>query len=188
MVYVNSGEILTRMKNDLREGRCIMLCCGSSTKLKAIAHEASKVVGASRLGAYYADSETQPEIMDVNLLWEKYLFIVPTSTITCSISYEGEIHRVYVIPEHRTASPREITRTIARSRKIVTRQVIIESTTDDLYPLALDLHAFYEENLAELTRKRDNSLSSPGTTRRRSTCPPSKGRLPDTGSSSPRSC
>ena len=160
VVYVNSGEILTRMMNDLKQGNRIMLCCGSSERLKGIAQTASELVGSDRVGAYFADSETQPEIMDVNLHWGKYLFVGFTSTITCSISYEGEVRRVYVIPSTRTASPREMAQMVARARNITSNQVIIETDTSDLYPLNPDLNALYEENLADLIRKRQFMIKS----------------------------
>ena len=153
-VYVNSGEIITRMLKDLKDGKRIMLCCGSSKRLEAIEHEASKVVGKEKVGTYHAKSQIQSELLDVNLNWTKYQFIGFTSTITCSISYEGVIDRVYVIPAERTASPREMAQMIARARKITGRQVIIESRTDNLYPLNPDLTALYEEKLGELLRKR----------------------------------
>lgn len=153
-VFVNSSDLLSRMYNDMRDGNRVMLCCGSSAMLKGIAQEVGKIIGAGSVGIYHADSDKQNELLDVNTNWLKYLFIGFTSTITCSLSFEGIIHRVYVIPCERTACPREMVQMIARARNIFTGQVIVQCNTDDIYPLSPDHHQLYEEKLDSLVKKR----------------------------------
>lgn len=154
-IWVHENNFLCRMYSDLRDGKRVMLCCGSSSILKGIGEEVSKIVGNEKVGIYHADSPKQHELDDVKTHWEKYDFIGFTSTITCSLSYEGIIYRVYVLPCRRTACPREMAQMFARARNIMSGQVIIQDFGQGpIGPLNPDHETLYAEKLEELMTKR----------------------------------
>lgn len=151
---VNKFDFLELLYSDLSKGRKIVLCCGSSEMLKGIALEASKVVGADKAGAYYADSDIQDQLIDVNTHWEDLKFIGYTSCVTCSVSYEGSVDRVYMIPNSRTFSPREGCQMQGRPRNITTGEIIVQFDEGDVSPLNIDYVTMYSHHLSEMEVKR----------------------------------
>lgn len=142
--FANEMRFIEMMKEDLVAGKKIVLCCGSATKLKALALIAEKIVTEEKVGIYYADCPKQKEVENVKEHWDKYKFIGFTSTITVSVDYQNPVDRVYIYPDARTCSPRDMSQMRARTRNIRSNMVIIKYDTEKdgpLVPLDFDLQS-----------------------------------------------
>jgi len=123
--FAGETKFVEMMQDDLKKNKKIMLCCGSATKLKAISLLAEEIVGADKTGIYYADCPKQKEIENVTEYWDKYKFIGFTSTITVSVDYQGPVDKVYIFPDSRTCSPRDMNQMRARARNITSKTVVV---------------------------------------------------------------
>lgn len=164
-VFAHEEDCLKMLYDDLREGRRVMVCCGSSQYLKSIAKIASEIpgVGIGKVGIFYADCDIQHELDDVNSHCPKYQLVGFTSTITVSVSFDFEFHRVYVIPVEATACPREMCQMEARARKNITGEVVVQvSKTHNkiVAPINVDHDSLYDEKMQELLRKRKQAVTT----------------------------
>jgi len=124
--FAGEMKFIDMIQKDLKDGKKIMLCCGSATKLKTIGKLAEDIVTKSKVGIYYADCPKQEEIENVEYHWDNYQFIGFTSTITVSVDYQKPVDTVYIYPDLRTCSPREMNQMRARARNITSRTVVVK--------------------------------------------------------------
>lgn len=143
--FAGEMKFIDMMQTDLRDGKKIMLCCGSATKLKALAILAEEIVTEDKVGIYYADCPKQKEIEEVTHYWDQYQFIGFTSTITVSVDYQNPVDTVYIFPDSRTCSPRDMNQMRARARNITSKTVVIKydsiEKSGPLVPLDFDLQS-----------------------------------------------
>lgn len=142
--FLQEMRFIEMMKEDLVAGKKIVLCCGSATKLKALALIAEKIVTKDKVGIYYADCPKQKEVENVKDYWDNYKFIGFTSTITVSIDYQKPVDRVYIYPDSSTCSPRDMSQMRARTRNINSNMVIVKYDPEKdgrLVPLDFDLQS-----------------------------------------------
>ena len=142
--FANEAKFIEMMKEDLKTNKKIVLCCGSATKLKALALIAEEIVTEDKVGIYYADCPKQKEVENVTEYWDKYKFIGFTSTITVSVDYQKPVDKVYIYPDSRTCSPRDMSQMRARARNITSNTIIIKYDPEKdgpLVPLDFDLQS-----------------------------------------------
>lgn len=142
--FLQEMRFIEMIKEDLVAGKKIVLCCGSATKLKALALIAEKIVTDEKVGIYYADCPKQKEVENVKHYWDNYKFIGFTSTITVSVDYQKPVDRVYIYPDTRTCSPRDMSQMRARTRNINSNMVIVKYDPEKdgpLVPLDFDLQS-----------------------------------------------
>lgn len=148
--FATNGAFVQMVVDDLRYGKKVMVCCGSSKKLKALKLKALEIIPESKIGIYYADSEKQDEIKDVQNFWPAYNFIGFTSTITVSVDYTGPIDIVYVAPCMTTCGPPDMNQMKSRARHIVSGMVIVRVSPEDgnyITPLDVDMDALKNQEL-----------------------------------------
>lgn len=156
--FAGEMKFVDMMQKDLKNGKKIMLCCGSATKLKALALLAEDIVGESKVGIYYADCPKQKEIEDVTKYWDSYQFIGFTSTITVSVDYQNPVDTVYIFPDSRTCSPRDMNQMRARARNITSRTVVIKydgiEKSGELKPLDFHLQSAKNTEMNKIMTRR----------------------------------
>lgn len=155
--FATYPAFVQRILNDLRDGKKVMVCCGSSRELKSLQSKALEIIPAPKIGIYYADCEKQHEIEDVHKYWPEYNFIGFTSTITVSVDYTGPIDTVYVAPCVAACGPLPMNQMRGRARDNVSGTVIVlvgENDGDNIVPLDVDLDALknQEENIVRNMR------------------------------------
>lgn len=153
IVCVNKIEIMKRIFESTERGETIAICCGSVRKLQAIEKALGELIGPDKVAGYYAGGPKQAEIIDVNKYWKNYKVVLYTSTITCSVSYEGTVDRVFLIPSTRTFSPREASQMIARCRDIISKQVIVQFVKYET-PLNVDHVDEFAAQMKKMDKKR----------------------------------
>lgn len=157
-LFADEARFTEMMKDDLRQGRKIVACVGSAAKLKALEKMAAEIIDPEKVVAYYAGCSKQNEISNVTRNWAKYNFIGFTSTITVSVDYQGAVYKVYIYPDSRTCTPREMEQMRARARWILSLLIVVMYNAKQdgaLVPLNFDLDAAKNaEKNRILTRRR----------------------------------
>lgn len=142
--FATEGVFIQIIEDDLKKGKGIMVCCGSSKELKALREIALKILLESKIGIYHADSEKQHEVRDVYKYWPNYNCIGFTSTITVSVDYTEAIDRVYISPCTTSCGQRDMNQMKSRARYIVEKLVVVKynpKVDGCLIPLNVDLDA-----------------------------------------------
>ena len=155
--FATDGAFVKMIQDDLRDGKKIMVCCGSSKELRGLREIALGIVPESKIGIYHADSEKQKELIDVYKHWPAYSFIGFTSTITVSIDYTGPIDRVYISPSFTTCGQRDMNQMKSRARNIVSNTVIVKYNPNAdgvLAPLDVDLDALKNQEMNMVINRR----------------------------------
>lgn len=156
-LFATQGGFIERIQNDLKAGKKIMVCCGSSKELKALREIALEIVQESEIGIYYADSEKQNELVDVYKHWPAYKFIGFTSTITVSIDYTNPVDTVYISPCTTTCGPRDMNQMKSRARNITSKTVIVkynQRRDGSIIPLDVDMDALKNQELNMVMNRR----------------------------------
>lgn len=149
----NYGQLLLNLKDDLTTGKVAMVCCGSASEAKAIADGARQYLDDTKIGLYHADGEQQGELLDVNKHWPNKKLIIFTSTITCSVDYQGKVDRIYAIPCVWTTSPRVLLQMIGRARNNISGEVVV-FCRNAWGPSTEDLDALHRLQLRIIMEKR----------------------------------
>lgn len=156
-IFADEGGFVQIMEYQLEQGRKIMVCCGSSTELKALREIALKIIPDSQIGIYYASSPKQHELRNVQKYWPNYNLIAFTSTITVSIDYTDPIDFVFISPSRTTCGQRDMCQMKSRARNIVYKTVIVKydpMTDGPLIPLDVDLEALQEQEMNMVINRR----------------------------------
>ena len=155
--FATEGVFIQMIEDDLKKGKRIMVCCGSSKELKALREIALGILPESKIGIYHADSEKQHEVRDVYKYWPNYNFIGFTSTITVSVDYTEPIDRVYISPCKTSCGQRDMNQMKSRARYIVEKLVVVKynpRVDGLLIPLDVDLDALKNQELNMVMNRR----------------------------------
>ena len=160
--FAVDGAFTQMIEDDLRGGKKIMVCCGSSSELKALRELALEIIEDAQIGIYYASSPKQHELRNVQKYWPNYNLIGFTSTITVSIDYTDPIDRVYISPCNTTCGQRDMCQMKSRARHIVSKTVIVKydpNTDGPLIPLDVDLAALQDDEMTMVINRRSAMTS-----------------------------
>ena len=178
-VFVHGEDFYTRLYKSIEDGERVSIVCGASSDLKDIEIAASRIIErkkmvasgkfknsaeldvavstiekSDKIGAYHAECEIKHELEDVNTTWAKYQVILYTSTITVSVDYQGEIDRVYSIPDTSTANDREGNQMAGRNRNNKHKEVIIRYDGPCITPRLPNDDVIFKAEMSKIMTKR----------------------------------
>ncbi len=155
--FMHRETIFEQMYRELKEGKRIVACFGSSAVLKSTMKTVEEMIGKDKVTGYFADSPNQHELNDITTHWDKKQFICYTSCITCGLDYSGEIDSGYLFPSIMCSCPRDSLQSVGRFRTLLSKDIFVMlpgSTYYEPLPKNFDFQRLFEVEMEKVMERR----------------------------------
>jgi hypothetical protein len=164
--FMHRETIFEQMFRELRQGKRIVACFGSSSVLKATMKMVEDMIGTDKVTGYFADSPNQHELNDIATNWDKRQFICYTSCITCGLDYSGPIDSGYLFPSVMCSCPRDSLQSVGRFRNLLKNNIFVMLPGCAYYeplPRNYDFQKLFEAEMGSVLERRSliTSLTNP---------------------------
>lgn len=116
---------VTMMVEDIRHERKVVGCFGSTGYMDATEANLKVKFPDIRTRSYGADSPHKAELVDIETHWAELDVIFCTSTITCALDFNQQVHNVYLFPDIFTVTPRDVLQMAGRATWVITFLIVL---------------------------------------------------------------